>query len=230
MKKFEITTAILSLVALVLNFLFAPNFSYPTLIAIIVQPAVYFIFGFAVLNNVQIRGIFKKDSYRKISKMRMFGAVLLGIALAITIYGIFFRILILPFGMFLSFFGLSCLSIIAIIAIIKYGKTESPFYKGVITRIIIIGGLGLFLCAFSPYTLVDIKYRNYPEYAEALKNTLSFPSDMTAEEKIKLERKASAERYKMKYGEYRELEEWEKMIYGDDEDEDDISLPKEEPN
>ena len=200
MRKLETTLAALSVIVLGLNFLLVRYAAPATFLIFGIFSLFYWLFGFALFNNIPFRSIFKKDAYKETYWKRIVGAFLTGYALSIVIIGILFRFQFLPGGKFLLLFGFCCLSIILLIAIAKYEKTKSLLYTRVIKRIIIIGGLGLFLYFLPSNTLVDIKYRNFPEYAEALKNTLNYPSGITTAEKIELDEKLCAEREKMRNG------------------------------
>ena len=178
MKKFEITTAILSIIALVAYyFLHIRGAAILTFIFLMKYALLYSPLGFAVLNNIRFRDILKKDAYKEISVQRILGAIFTGWALSVIISGMLFKFLFLPGAGFMLIAGLCYLPIIAIVAIVKYVKTRSQFYVGILTRIAIIGGVGLFLFFLPSSTLKDIKYRNHPEKRVEERNRL-YPDEM----------------------------------------------------
>ena len=185
MKKFEIFIGVLSLSALVLNFLFVP---YSTLLMSVffsIAALFYYIFCFTILNNIhQFKDIFKKSVYNEANKKTIF----MGFSLSTVIVGILFRFLLLSGSKIILAYGLFCLLIITIVTIIEYLKTPAQFYIGLFFRIAIIGGLGLFLFFLPLNTLIDIKYRNNPEYAESLKKSIkeSYNTALNAEELEKM--------------------------------------------
>ena len=169
MKKFEITIAILSIIALVLNMLYIPGTNILAFILLMTYAMLYYPLGFAVLNNIRFRDILKKDAYKETNVKIILGAIFTGMALSEVICGILFKFLFFSGAGFMLIAGLCCLPIIAIVATVKYVKTRSQFYVGILKRIVIIGGVGLFLFFLPNKILVNVKYRNHPERIEELK-------------------------------------------------------------
>ena len=193
MKKFEIIIAVVSVIALVLSFLLVPHAGSAETSTLLIYSMFYWIFSFALLNNVPFRDIFKKKAYKGIGWKRIVGAICTGYALSVIITGIFLKFLFLPGALITLLWGIICFLVIAIISVIKYEKNHSPFYAGILKRIAIIGGLGIISLLLSSDMLIDVKYRNYPEYAKAMKDVRNNPRS------IKLEKKLSEESIKMKY-------------------------------
>jgi len=211
MKKFEIIIAVVSVIALVLSFLLVPHTESFGLLILLIYSMFYWLFSFALLNNIPFRDILKKIAYKGIGWKRIVGAICTGYALSVMIIGIFFKFLFFPGAMIISIWGIVCFLVIAIISVIKYEKNHSPFYAGILKRIAIIGGIGIISLLLSSDMLIDIKYRNYPEYAKAMK-------DVRNNSCMETEKKLSEERIKMKYdGSEREeklaeLEEYHKLF------------------
>ena len=94
--------------------------------------------------------------------------------------------------------GLVGLSIVATIGIIKYSKNKSDYYTRILKRTVILGGLGLILMFMPKTTWIEIKYRNQPEYVEALKNAMADPENKElwdiVERERERQRKYSGER------------------------------------
>ena len=208
MKKFEITIAIISFTAFVLNILlvpFLPHTAIPMYIFFSIASLLYCYLGFAIFNGIPIRNIFKKDAYKGTNPKRIVGAICTGYALSMVILGIFFKVMSFPGAGIMLTVGLACLLVVTAVAMVRYVKTHSQFYIGIFVRIAIIGGLGLLLFLLPPHTLINIKYRNYPEYLEALKNSLDDPRN------IELDKIRQMERRKMKgYQEDEAEKEWNK--------------------
>ena len=75
MKKAEIIIVTLSIIALAMNLLLVPGGGVLTVLALSTFSIIYFYLGFALFNDIRLRKIFKKDSYKEISSSRILGAV-----------------------------------------------------------------------------------------------------------------------------------------------------------
>jgi apolipoprotein N-acyltransferase len=170
MKKIEITIAILSVIALVMNVLYIPGSNILAFVILMTYAMLYYPFGFLTLSNVRFRDIFKKSTYQGISPLRIMGTIFLGMPLSQLISGILFKFMFLPGAEIMLIVGLCCLLVTAVVAIVKYVKTCSQFYIEIFKRIAIIGGVGLFSFFLPTSMLKDIKYRNHPERVEKLRN------------------------------------------------------------
>ncbi|MCL2131556.1 MAG: hypothetical protein FWH36_03735 [Lentimicrobiaceae bacterium] len=159
MRKFEITIAILSVIALVLNLLYIPGGTILAFLTFGVYAIFYYIcsvalfndipfsaalFRVALLRNGQLGYTKKNDPYAEISKWRKNISSFTGWGLSLVILGILFRFLSLAGWKIMLALGLCSLYIILIAAVIKYLKTHAQFYIRIAKRSAIIGGVGLF--------------------------------------------------------------------------------------
>lgn len=177
MKKGEIIIATLSIIALGLNLLLVPGGGLLTVLTLLTLSGIYMYLSFALFNGIRLRKIFKKDSYKGISTMRIVGAVGSGLALSTTTVGILFKFQSWQGATFNLGAGLVGLLIVTIIGAIKYLKSKSEFYTMIFKRVAVFGGLGLILILIPKTTLVEIKYRNQPAYVDALKKAMSDPDN-----------------------------------------------------
>ncbi|MDA3909924.1 MAG: hypothetical protein PF448_01030 [Bacteroidales bacterium] len=193
MKKAEIIIGSLAILSLGINLL-APSIGrIMALITLLTLSSIYFYLSFALFNGIRLRKVLKKGSYKGIGALRIIGAIGAGSALSITLVGMAFKIELLPGGNFEIMIGLILLSIIGIIAVIKLIQTKSSFYKNIMLRIVIFGILGLLLFLTPSNQLIDIKFRNHPSYAEALKKAIADPQntalwDIVKEEEQKMKK------------------------------------------
>ena len=188
MKKFEIVVAIVIVISVVLRLLDIPG-SFPVmLISLSILSMLYYPFGFLLLNDIPLKGIFKKESYNGKSTLRIVFSVLAGLALSVTVIGLLFKIEFYPGARFMLELGSLGLFVAVIISIIKYRKNRDLFYSSMVKRAVIIGGLALFLLVLPNSILVDLRYPNDPEYAKALTNSLDNPSNKELREIEHLER------------------------------------------
>jgi branched-subunit amino acid transport protein len=91
MKKIELVLIGFVVLALIIRFFHLPYSEELTTYSLKFISVVYLYFGFALFNNIELKNIIKKDSYQTISKNRIFGGIVTGIALAITVNGISFK-------------------------------------------------------------------------------------------------------------------------------------------
>ncbi len=189
MKKFEKTLVVLILVSLIMKFSFIMGGDILAILSISLLILVYYPLGFAFFNQVRLRDIFKKDSYKGVSGLRVFGAIVVGMGLSATCLGILFKLENWPGSNFNLMVGLVTTLIVSIIALIKFFKSKDNYYRQILKRTAIIGGLGLLLTALPDLTLQKIQYRNHPEYIKAYEEYLSNPENKELKQKIELEHK-----------------------------------------
>ena len=188
MKKGEIIIATLSLIALGLNLLLIPGGGVLTVLTLSTLSMLYMNLSFALFNGIRLRNIFKKDSYKGISTMRIIGAVGTGLALSMTIIGLLFKFQSWPGASLNLGAGLVGLLIATVIGTIKYFRNKSDFYTKIFKRIAVFGGLGLILMLIPKTTWVEIKYRNQPTYVDALKKAMAAPDNKELWDKVEVER------------------------------------------
>ena len=124
---------------------------------------IYFGFGFALLNNVRLRNIFKKDSYNEISTLRILGGIFTGFILSLlSIYSLF-KFQRWPFaneGLLISLYGL--LPIIAIVTF-KFASSKKSFYSSLLIRLLIFGVIGTSLYFLTTEKILEMRNRDFPE-------------------------------------------------------------------
>ena len=188
MKKAEIIIVTLSIIALAMNLLLVPGGGVLTVLALSTLSIIYFYLGFALFNDIRLRKIFKKDSYKEISSSRILGAVGAGITLSMTTIGLMFKFQSWPGADLNLGVGLFGLLIVTIIGLTKYFKNKSDYYTRIFKRAAIFGGLGLIIMLTPETTLVEFKYRNHPEYVNALKKAMADPDNSELWDNVETER------------------------------------------
>ena len=187
MKRLEKILAILILIAFVLKLILVPFSGVLLTIFLLIIALIYYPFGFAFFNNIRLRNIFKKESYKGISVLHIIGAIVVGMALSVICVGILFKIQGYPMANFLLTDGLISSVIILIIGLIKYLKSKSSYYSFMLNRIAIIGGIGLLFLFISDLTLVKIQFKNHPDYVKAYQEYRTNPKTPESEKKLKME-------------------------------------------
>jgi len=177
MRKIEFILGTFSLIAITLKLLQVSGGDVLSMWVLSALSLFYYLISFAYFNDIKLRNIFKKESYKVTNAKKIIGAIGLGFALSATVIGCLYK-LQFYFGADTNLLiGLVTLLIILIIAIIFYFRNKTNFYVKIFKRIFIIGGLGLILYLTPHTTLVNIYYRNYPDYANALNKAMSNPDD-----------------------------------------------------
>lgn len=190
MRKKEAVLIVLSIFSLGLNLLFSSGMNPWPVITLSLLAMLYLFFSFAILNNIDLKRIFKKEPYVEVSKTKIAGAILIGLALSLTLIGILFRFKYWPNSSFILETGLGGLLLVTIIGFIKYPRTESDYFINIFRRIVIVGGLGLLFMVVPQNTWVAIKYRNHPQCSDALKKLLVNPYKTELWEDLEFERKS----------------------------------------
>jgi hypothetical protein len=177
MKKAERTLGAIAIVAMIINLLDIAGSIMLTTLSLSLVSILYMYLSFALFNDIRLKKIFKQESYKGISKMRIVGAVLIGLALSMTTMGLLFKFLTLPGAYFFLVFGLLGLHISLIVSLIKYQKSKSDYYIKIFKRIAIYGLIGLFLMILPRETWLEFRNRDYPEYIEAVKASWEDPDN-----------------------------------------------------
>lgn len=188
MKKAELIFVSLAIVAFGLSLFLVPGGNILLVLSAIGLLFLYFYLGFAILNGITFRKIFKKETYKNISSLRIFGSVATGIIFSITILGVVFKYLIWPGGSIMLLISFVGMLIIFIVALIKNLKKPSKFYQNVLLRCAVYGGVACFFFFTKASTFIAIKYRDYPEYVKAFEKAMEDPSNDELWQKVDEER------------------------------------------
>ena len=184
MKKAEIILIVLMVLGIIMKLLHYPFSSLVFLLAASSLATIYFYFGFALLNGVRMRNMFKKVSYQEIGVKKILFAVGVGLALGVLLIGILFKIQHWPAAdMQLSLGFYSCI-VALIIALVFYAKTKESIFKNVLVRTIFFGCIGAVLVFTAPKTLLTWQYPDHPEYVEACMELDEDPTNLELQQKV----------------------------------------------
>lgn len=190
MKQTEKIIAILIVAFILTRFLFyIPALNTPIVILTLMLAGIYLFLSFALLNNIRLRTIFKKEAYKNVGVLRLVGVICTGLFVSLTCIYSLFKFMQWPFGNQGLMICLTTLLIPLVIAIIKYLTTKSSFYKNFLYRILIIGGIGALFLFTSSEKILELKFKDYPDYIEAEKNLMRDPSNKELLDKANEERK-----------------------------------------
>lgn len=206
MNRLEKILALLIVIALAVKFALIPLGNTLLILTLSALAILYYPLAFALFNSISFKQIFKKDSYKGTSVLRIIGSVGAGIIFSAVCIGILFKLQRWPESEYSLLVGLIGILIIFIVALIKYIGSRSVFYLKIIYRTFIIGGLGIGLFYLPEVTLVRFQYRNHPEYIKAYEQWNNNPEDKSIKRKLDIEyyRATLSEESFKKYMEYSE--------------------------
>jgi len=187
MKKTEKILAAISILGILFNLYLVPFGGTLSIISMTCLAILYMYLSFALFNDIPIKGILKKDSYAGISKLRVFGTIATGLVLSVSVIGILFKSQLYPYSSVLLAEGVIGLFIAAIVAVVQLRRSSAKFYSEILKRIAIIGILSLILYLTPREKILEINYRNHPEYVGAMKKAWADPSNQDLWEKVKEE-------------------------------------------
>jgi hypothetical protein len=171
-----------------MNLFLIPGGGIATVLTLFILTSIYFYLGFALFNGIRFRQIFKKESFKGISNLKMVGAVGTGFSLSMIIIGILFFIQSWPDPKASIIMGLTLILIIMTISLFKYWKTRSKYYKNILIRIVIIASIGLVVLFIPRTKYIEFKFRDHPAYLEAYKKAIADPQNEILWENVDKER------------------------------------------
>jgi hypothetical protein len=182
MKRTEIILASIAFISLILAFFWIPFAAMLLVLSFSGLSILYQWFSFALLNGIRLRNVGKKQSFSGISGRRIAISIVAGISFSIAVIGLMFKFMRWPNAHQMLLMGVIPLVVIGSISIIKFITTKDVYYKKMLIRIGIIGGLSVaFMIA--PYFWFDLKYRDFPEYRAAVKAANADPKNEALQHK-----------------------------------------------
>jgi hypothetical protein len=145
MKKFEIIVCLILVLSLIGKSLGLPWMGIILGLSLLALLGFYNFLSFALFNRISFKGIFKESSYKYTSAFRIILAIITGWAFSILLIGILFKAEFLPFAKNLMFVGLTVSGLLFIVSLISFIRSRSDYFRQILIRIVIIGGIGLFL-------------------------------------------------------------------------------------
>lgn len=180
MKKTEIILVIIALIGFGLYLIPIEGGTIIVTVSLILLSLMYFIFGFAFLNGIKLKKIFKKESYKGISVLSIILAIVMGMTLSTAVIGVLFGLLSWLGAGIMLVIGLLNLAFLGILILVGYLVDKSFSLRGVMGRALILAGLSLLLLILPNRTIINFKERDYPEF---LKTPPENPGDKQLDEK-----------------------------------------------
>src|SRR5687767_3058439 len=161
MKKIEILLFVVTAFAIHMKFTVYTGGDELIMLSLTLLAVFYFALGFLLFNNVRLLRVFKSESYKDITALKVTGAIGLGIALSQICIGIVFKVLDLPGADEMLLIGIPFVSIIFVVALVKYIQTKNTrYYAPLVIRIFIFGSIGVLMLRTSNLTIVKLQYRD----------------------------------------------------------------------
>lgn len=169
MKKAELIIGIIALLGVSLHILNVPGGSTLTVLSTLTLSFLYLPLGIFLFNNVKLSRIGKKESYNGLNAFKQVSFVFVGMGLQILVLGILFKIMNWSGADIMNLSGIFALIFVLVLSVIAFINGPRQFFLKIVKRVIVYGGLAILLAFMPKYSLLDIKYREYPEFAAALK-------------------------------------------------------------
>lgn len=187
MRNTEKILGLTFLAGLIMKFTFIPGAGIVITVSILSMSIMYYFLGFALFNEIPLRAIFKKDSYKEKSSRRIIGAIGVGLGISMICNGVLFKLQDWPSGLSSLGLGLVLTSIILVIAIVNFFKTRSNYYILIFKRIAVIGIIGLILYFTPALAIVKFQFRNHPDYIKIYEQCANNPKDEMLRQKLGIE-------------------------------------------
>ncbi|WP_258098155.1 hypothetical protein [Marinoscillum pacificum] len=188
MKKLELLLSAIAVIAFVLFMLLAPKSTIILVLSVLLLSMIYFYLSVALFNGIPTQKAFKKSSYAFLSNSRIVISILTGLALSFTLVGFIFKLLFWPGAEVNLMIGLTGLLIASLTGTTKLFMTRDSFYGNVLKRTVTYGLVAFIIYLLPEFTLLEYRFRDYPDYVEAYKKAIKNPRDMELWDEVDKER------------------------------------------
>ena len=187
MKKTEIIFGILLLISFILRFFLVPGGIILSVFSLSILALLYQVFGIVIFNNIKIRNLFKKESFRGVSAIQLIGSVGVGFGLSMVCIGVLYKLQNWPGANFTTIVGLSIIILLTLITFIEYLKSKRNYFSRILKRVVLFGIFGFVFLSLNSMSITKIEYRNHPDYLKAIENYLNDTTNDTLKEKMEYE-------------------------------------------
>jgi len=184
MKRLETIMAIITAVAFIMKLAMIAGAGMLLIFSVMLLAGIYYPFGFAFFNGIDLLELTKKEVYKNISVKRIIGAVGVGIGLSAVCMGILFKIQHFPGATIMLSSGLVVVAIALLVSLLFFFRNKDAYYSNIVKRIAIIGVLGLTMLFLPPLTIEKIRFHNHPAYIKALEAYTNNPQNDTLKQKM----------------------------------------------
>lgn len=184
MKLAEKILAIAVLAGLLLMFSIVRGGAELFMISLLSLSGIYFAFGFILFNQIRLRDLPKKETFKDLTTIKIVFGAISGIALSIVCVGIVFKLLSLPGSNEMLLIGTVVCILISIATLVLRKKLSAAT---ILTRTVVFGVVGIVLLSIPLLSIIKFQYRNHPAYVEAYTRYVENPKDESLWEKQMLE-------------------------------------------
>ncbi len=177
MKTLEKILIAMAFLGLVFQYLHWPGANELQLLGLSLLAQLYFIFGFALFNQIRFRKIGRK-SFSEVGSAKIIGAIGSGIPTALVILGILFKIQLWQGRD--DLLGTSLYLLLPVV-IFLFLKRSDRYYRVMIKRVSVLTLVGLFFFSLSTRNLVAWNLRDTPELIQPHIDFLENPNKETKE-------------------------------------------------
>ncbi|MEP3389612.1 MAG: hypothetical protein ABJO02_15585 [Reichenbachiella sp.] len=184
MKRTELLLLVLSSIGLIGQIMLVPFSAEILALSLNFLAILYYVFTLPYFLGVPIKHMFKKSSYKDISKKRIFGTIFVGFGLSIIIIGIMFKLLLLPGAVEMLTIGTRGILIASLVLLVKYLRDKtSAFNHFSLVRMVLVLIIGYTVLLIPSNLIVQVFYRDNPEFVELFKEYSKHPEN----EKLRIE-------------------------------------------
>ncbi len=180
MKLTEKILALIIITSLFLKYFHVASGNVLLIFSALGLSLLYFPLGFAFLNGIRFRDLFKIPSYANFNTQQMLGMGFLGYVFSTQLVAFIFKMNRYPMADFINMMALASIVIATILLIVFYLKTHSKILKQNLVRAVIFTLLTFGLSFMTPLTQVQFFYHDWPEYVETYENYYNNPHDFEA--------------------------------------------------
>lgn len=171
-KKLEIFSWFMFVVGIIFRALHFPVSSLLVVISLSVLSILYFIGSYFLFTA-------KTDTPGgSSSTIEILNTIFTGLILAAVVIGVMFKVQIWPASQDLLGSSLLALGVLLVFQLAMKSRLEKWMVDRIFRRVVFIGGVGLLLYLIPAVWLIDIYYSHRPEFAKALKEYISDPTNL----------------------------------------------------
>lgn len=174
-------------IAVILKFSLISGGNVLMLWSVTILSSIYYPFGFLFFNQIRLRNIFKKASYKGVTTQKIVFALIAGLGLSIICIGSLFKLLNLTGADQMLFIGVIITSVVFVISLIVILTKKEVYAQLILRRASFIGIIGVALLLTSELRIVKLQYRNHPSYIEAYTKYLADPRNEELQKKKEIE-------------------------------------------
>ena len=188
MKRTEKVLLLIVFIGLILKYLHVPGSSAILILSPSSLSLFYMYFSFAFFNGIELKKVFKKQSYQGIGKMRIIGAIGTGVGLSVGAIGILFKLSTWPGSYVQLLTSLLALALVVIVSFYKLNKSQSAVYLKILKRAVPVLAICICLVYIPSEIWLNMRYSNHPDYVKALLESEANPSNEDLWLKVEEER------------------------------------------